>query len=74
MPVLTFLSSTAGRWTRGIAGAGLIVAGLVLGGAGYALAGVGVVFVLVGVFDVCLLAPLFRRPLSGARYRAMTNA
>jgi hypothetical protein len=34
------------------------------------LAGVGVVFIAVGVFDVCLLAPMFRQPLSGKAVRA----
>ena len=42
MSVLNFLASIAGRWTRGIVGAVLIVLGLTLGGAGFVLAALGV--------------------------------
>ena len=70
MPVLTFLSSTAGRWTRSLVGVILVAAGLALGGWGWALAAVGVVFVLVGAVDVCLIAPLARKPLHGEAFRA----
>ncbi len=70
MPVLTFLSSTAGRWTRSLVGVILVAAGLALGGWGWALAAVGVVFVLVGAVDVCLIAPLARKPLRGEAFRA----
>lgn len=71
MSILTFLGSPAGRWTRGIVGAVLLVLGFSIGGAGYVLVALGAVFVLVGVFDVCLLAPLFGKPFRGA---AMRNA
>ena len=71
MPILTFLGSPAGRWTRGIVGVVLLVLGFALGGAGYVLVALGVVFVLVGVFDVCLLAPLFGKPFRGAAFRKL---
>jgi len=71
MSVLNFLASMAGRWTRGIVGAVLIVLGLTLGGAGFVLAALGVVFVLVGIFDVCLLAPLFGWPPKGVEARKL---
>ena len=70
MSVLAFLSSTPGRWTRSVVGAILVATGIALGGWGWALAGVGVVFVLVGVLDVCLLAPLAGKPLRGTAFRA----
>ncbi|WP_084126475.1 YgaP-like transmembrane domain [Demequina sp. NBRC 110054] len=68
--MVTFMSSTAGRWTRAIVGVALIGTGAILGGAGWALAAVGVVFVAVGAGDVCLLAPLFGKPLKGREVRA----
>lgn len=70
MTVLTFLSSTAGRWTRAVVGVILIALGVALGGGAWALAAVGVVFVLVGALDVCLLAPLAGKPLRGSAFRA----
>ena len=70
MPVLTFLSSTAGRWARAVMGVILISLGVALGGWAWALAAVGVVFVLVGVLDVCLVAPLAGKPLRGDAFRA----
>ncbi|WP_062202317.1 DUF2892 domain-containing protein [Demequina salsinemoris] len=68
--MVSFMSSTAGRWTRGVIGLALIGAGVATGGAGWALAAVGTVFVGVGVGDVCLLAPLFGKPLKGRDVRA----
>lgn len=70
MGFVGFMSSTAGRWLRGIVGVMLFGVGIALGGAWFILAAVGVVFVAVGVFDICLLAPLFRQPLSGKAVRA----
>lgn len=73
MPVLSFLSSTAGRWTRAVVGVVLIVLGVALGGWAWVLAAVGVVFVLVGALDVCLLPPLAGKPLRGAAFRAAAS-
>jgi hypothetical protein len=70
MPVLVFLSSTAGRWTRAVLGVILIALGAALGGWAWALAAVGVVFVLVGALDVCLLAPPAGMPFRGDAFRA----
>jgi hypothetical protein len=60
----------AGRVTRAIAGVALVVVGAVLGGGWLVVALFGLVFIAVGVFDVCLLAPLFKQPLSGKAVRA----
>jgi Protein of unknown function (DUF2892) len=70
MGFVAFMSSMAGRITRAVAGAALVVVGAVLGGGWLVLALVGLVFIAVGVFDVCLLAPLFKQPLSGKAVRA----
>jgi len=74
MGFVSFMSSTAGRATRAGAGVVLLVVGLVAGGGWIALAVVGVVFIAVGVFDVCLLAPLFKQPFSGKAVRAKLEA
>jgi len=70
MGFVAFMSSMAGRITRAVAGVALVVVGAVLGGGWLVLAVVGLVFIAVGVFDVCLLAPLFKQPLSGKAVRA----
>ena len=64
-----FMASPAGRALRAVVGLLLIILGAVLGGGWLALVPLGVAFVAVGVFDVCLLAPLFGQPLSGKAVR-----
>lgn len=70
-PFVAFMASTAGRITRIVAGLALIAWGLLgLGGTvGLVVAIVGAVPLLAGLLDVCLLAPLFGAPLSGAKIR-----
>jgi Protein of unknown function (DUF2892) len=70
MGFVAFMSSMAGRITRAVAGVALVVVGAVLGGGWLVLALVGLVFIAVGIFDVCLLAPLFKQPFSGKAVRA----
>lgn len=70
MTILAFLSSTAGRWTRAIVGIVLIALCAILGGWWWLLAAPGVLFVLVGVLDVCLIAPLAGKPLRGKDFHA----
>jgi hypothetical protein len=71
-PFVTFMSSTAGRVARAVAGLALIGWGLAgLGGTtGIIVAVVGAVPLLAGAVDVCLFAPLFSCPLSGSKVRA----
>ncbi len=71
-PFISFMASPAGRLTRTVAGVALIAWGLVsIGGtAGIVVAVIGAVPLLAGLFDVCLFAPLFSCPLSGAKIRA----
>jgi len=67
--LFAFMASPAGRLARAAAGVVLIVPGIALGGGGWILAAVGLVPLLAGVFDVCLLAPLFHQPVRGAEFR-----
>ncbi len=64
-----FMASGLGRGVRIAAGIVFLAWGLFLSG-GVIPVVLGVVFVAVGVFDVCLLAPLFGAPLKGADVRA----
>ncbi len=72
---VTFMASTTGRLVRIVAGIVLILVGLfALNGtsgatAGIVVAVIGLVPLLAGLFDVCLFAPLFGYPLSGAKIR-----
>ena len=67
-----FMSSGLGRGLRIVAGIVLMVVGLaVVGGTGgIVLAVIGLVPLLAGIFDVCLLAPLFGAPLKGVDVRS----
>jgi DUF2892 family protein len=67
-----FMTSPAGRITRGLIGAVLIGAGVVLGGAGgWALGAFGVVLVAAGLFDFCLVTGLVDNVWSGRQVRAL---
>jgi hypothetical protein len=71
-PFVKFMASSAGRITRILAGAALIVWGLLgLGGTtGIVVAVVGALPLAAGLFDFCMFAPLFGAPLSGPKIRA----
>lgn len=72
--MVNFLASTTGRLVRGLVGVVLLVLAFVVGGTwAWVLGVLGAVFVAVGVFDVCLLAPLFGKPLRGRDLRASTR-
>jgi hypothetical protein len=64
------MASPAGRATRVVGGLALIVIGALIGGAGWILAVVGLVPLLAGTFDVCVFAPLARKPFVGDELRA----
>ena len=70
-----FLGSTTGRIVRALAGVILIVVGLFLikGWGGWIVAIIGLAPLAAGVFDLCLLAPLFKLPLNGAKLRDVTR-
>lgn len=68
-----FMSSTAGRALRIIAGFALLAAGITILAAGgsitlaVVLIAVGAVFAVVGALNVCLLAPLFGASFDGRK-------
>lgn len=70
--LFAFIASPVGRIIRIVAGLALIAWGLLgLGGTnGYIVAAVGIAPLLSGLFNFCLVAPLFGCPLSGAKARA----
>lgn len=66
-----FMSSTAGRIIRIVAGLVLIAVGLLVvkDTAGIIVAVVGLLPLVAGVFDFCVFAPLFGGPFQGAKAR-----
>lgn len=69
MIALDFLGSQPGRAARVGGGLALVAAGARLRGRWLALAAVGAIPLAAGLFDVCLLGPIFRLPLVGRRFR-----
>jgi hypothetical protein len=69
MKLIKFFASTNGRWVRALAGAGLAVVGFLIPGLVW-LGLVGLVVLSAGVFDFCLLAPLFKMSFSGKEIRS----
>lgn len=69
---VNFMASSIGRIVRIVAGVVLIAWGaLGLGGTtGIIVAVIGAVPLLAGIFDFCIFAPLFGRPLSGPQIRS----
>ncbi len=69
---INFMASSTGRIVRIVAGVVLIAWGILgLGGTtGIIVAVVGAVPLLAGLFDFCVFAPLFGRPLSGPKIRS----
>ena len=71
MSLARFMASPVGRGIRVAVGIALIIAGLVIGSAGgYVLAAVGLVPLLAGALNVCVIAPLLKAPFSG---KGLTN-
>lgn len=71
-----FMNTVTGRWTRVVGGIAMIMAGLALVGGlpGIFLAAAGLVPLLAGTFDVCVLAPVIHTPFSGNKVRAILDA
>lgn len=69
--MIEFLASGAGRIVRIVAGIVLVLVGLVVvtDTAGYVIAIIGLVPLAAGLFDFCVFAPLFGKPLSGKAIR-----
>ena len=64
---VVFMASTAGRWVRIVAGVALIAWGWTMHQTttGIVLMVVGLVPLLTGVFNVCLIAPIIGAPFAG---------
>ncbi len=61
-----FMANPIGRGVRVVAGLALIIVGLAIGSAGgYVLAIVGLVPLLAGILNVCLIAPILKAPFRG---------
>ncbi len=70
MKLAAWMSTAMGRGLRMLAGLVLMGVGSATGGvAGVIVAIVGLVPLLAGVTNVCLLAPVVRAPLRGSRVR-----
>lgn len=69
-----FMASMPGRIVRIVAGIALILVGLLVveGTAGFILAIVGLVPLLAGAFDVCVISRLFGGPFQGSQIRSDT--
>jgi hypothetical protein len=67
MALAKFMAGPVGRGARIVLGIVLIVLGLAVVGdtAGLILAAVGVVPILAGAFNLCLIGPIIGAPLSG---------
>jgi hypothetical protein len=65
MKFAQFMSSATGRLLRIVAGIALIVIGLIAGGGWVTLSVIGLIPLIAGLANVCLLAPLFGQPLKG---------
>jgi hypothetical protein len=80
MAFVSFMSSAAGRILRIVVGLGLIGGGVYLAWVastmttGIILAVVGLLPLVAGLFDVCIFAPLFGAPFSGAKVRAHAHS
>lgn len=79
MAFASFMSSAAGRILRIVAGLALIGGGvyLIVSGSnvavGIILTVVGLLPLAAGLADVCIFAPLFGAPFSGAKVRALAG-
>jgi hypothetical protein len=79
MAFASFMSSAAGRILRMLVGLGLIGWGVYLIVAasnvtvGIIMTVVGLLPLVAGLADVCIFAPLFGAPFSGAKVRALAS-
>ena len=70
MGLAKFMSSPAGRIARVVVGLVLIALGLSIGGpVGWVVAVIGVVPIVAGAANLCLIGPVVGAPLKGADIR-----
>ena len=72
MAFAKFMAGPIGRGVRILAGVIVLALGLFAAQTpwNFVLIALGVVFVAVGVFNICLIAPFIRAPLSGKQAQA----
>lgn len=68
MNIIDWLGSSTGRVARVVAGIVLIIIGFVGGGGWITLSIIGVIPLVAGMANVCLLAPLFGRSLKSGHH------
>jgi len=67
MSFARFMAAPIGRGVRVAAGLVMIIAGIAMGSAGgWILAAVGLLPLLAGALNICVLAPLLKAPFSGS--------
>lgn len=70
MAIARFMATPIGRGLRIVLGLALIVAGLATGGTvGWIVSLVGIVPIVAGAANLCLLAPILGAPLKGSDVR-----
>ncbi len=70
MQIATFMATSLGRGVRVALGILLIVTGIAVGGTvGWLIAIVGLVPIVAGVANVCLIAPVIGAPFRGSNAR-----
>jgi hypothetical protein len=71
---IRFMASPTGRILRIVAGSALIASGLMItgGSKGTLIAAIGLLPILTGVLNICVIAPLFGKPLRGSKAGAMS--
>jgi hypothetical protein len=71
---IRFMASPTGRILRIVAGSALIASGLLITGGpkGTMIAAIGLLPILTGVLNICVIAPLFGKPLRGSKAGAMS--
>lgn len=69
---IRFMASPAGRILRIVAGGGIVAWGLLVtgGDTGKIIAGIGVLPILTGALNICVVGPLMGGPLNGNKARA----
>jgi hypothetical protein len=68
---IRFMASPAGRILRIVAGSAIIASGLMVtgGSKGMLIAAIGLLPILTGAFNICVIGPLFGKPLIGSKAR-----
>jgi hypothetical protein len=72
---IRFMASPTGRILRIVAGSAIVASGLMItgGSKGTLIAAVGLLPILTGVLNICVIGPLFGKPLRGSRVSAVNG-